>query len=100
MAESRRADSFLSVFNGVVSDLDSWIGAVGHGDLDAPVLHRGLIDRMGGLRPLMDHFIDYARGYLQTLQDVTPEQPRRVGQWWRRWYAWRLERWARRNGAA
>ncbi|MGW7198471.1 hypothetical protein [Streptomyces chryseus] len=92
VAESRRADSFLSVFNGVVNDLDNWIGAAGSGDIDAPVLHRGLIDRMGGLRALMDHFIDDTRGYLQTLRDVTPEEARRFERWRAWWVDWRLAR--------
>ncbi|UUN27035.1 hypothetical protein [Streptomyces sp. FIT100] len=98
VAESHRADGFVSVFTGVVRDLDRWLEAIRVGAPDAGEAHRRLTDHMSGLRALIDHFIDDSRGYLQTLSDVAPEQRARFERLRRRLTAWRWAWVERRSG--
>ncbi|MGA5558586.1 hypothetical protein [Streptomyces lavendulocolor] len=78
--EAGTAESFGSVVTGVVHDLIAWDDATETLDGDRDELRRIFFARMEALPHSVDHFIDMTRGYLQTLQDVAPERPRRLWQ--------------------
>ncbi|MEV6245226.1 hypothetical protein AB0M38_03350 [Streptomyces sp. NPDC051742] len=78
--EAETAESFSSVVSGVAHDLITWEDAIEVLDGDRDELRRIFFARMESLPQSVDHFIDMTRGYLQTLQDVTPERRRRFWQ--------------------
>lgn len=72
-AEAASARRFTNTVDGVLRDLDAWIAAASSTSPEEPELSQRLDRGLGALRDTIDRFIEDARSYLQTVQDLTTE---------------------------
>ncbi|MFJ4990050.1 hypothetical protein ACIP9H_40420 [Streptomyces sp. NPDC088732] len=86
--EAATADSFLSVLNGVRSDLDAWVAEVLSNGTEATRLRAVYVRRNADLVDTVEHFIENAKGYLDGMPDLDPPPPGLL----HRFRTWRIDR--------
>lgn len=86
--EADSAESLVSVVNGVVSNFDVWVAALGDGHEHARELRRFALNHLDGLPRTLEHFMECSKGYVHHIPGAEPPGPS-LGQ---RWRSWLLER--------